>query len=417
MAESEARSVRAEVQAWLAAEWDEDQPLREWRERLADSGWGCPTWPRAWFGRGLDRAQAAIVDEEFARVGAVGTATGAAMTLAAPTILEHGPDDLRARLLRPILTGEDRWCQLFSEPGNGSDLAGLATRAERDGDEWVVNGQKVWTTGAAKAAYGMLLARTDWDVPKHRGITYFALPMNQPGVEVRPLRQMNGYASFNEVFLTDARVPHANIVGAVGEGWRAAITTLAHERGLPTANMFGAPEAVDAGGRTRQEAAAEAADYFKTYIWYPQRAGRPDLVVSQAKGRVDPVLRQHVAAVAALERAARWTATRNRQARVDGRPPGAEGSMGKLLGSDIARMSARVHAEIAGADALLAGPDSLLGGTIAEILVSVPGQSIAGGTDQIQRNIIGERGLGLPKEPQVDVDVPFREVRTNLRRD
>ena len=355
MAESEARSVRAEVQAWLAAEWDEDQPLRAWRERLADSGWGCPTWPLAWFGRGLDRALAAIVDEEFARVGAVGTATGAAMTLAAPTILEHGPDDLRARLLRPIVTGQDRWCQLFSEPGNGSDLAGLATRAERDGDEWVVNGQKVWTTGAAKAAYGMLLARTDWDVPKHRGITYFALPMDQSGVEVRPLRQMNGYASFNEVFLTDARVPHANIVGAVGEGWRAAITTLAHERGLPSVNQFGAPETVG-GGRTRREAAEEAADYFATYVWYPQRAGRPDLVVSQAKGRADPVLRQHVAEVAALERAARWTATRNRQARVEGRPPGAEGSMGKLLGSEIARMSARVHAELAGADALLAGP-------------------------------------------------------------
>ena len=135
MAASEAGSVRAEVQAWLAAEWDEDQPLRAWRERLADSGWGCPTWPLAWFGRGLDRALAAIVDEEFARVGAVGTATGAAMTLAAPTILEHGPDALRARLLRPILTGQDRWCQLFSEPGNGSNLAGLATRAERDGDE------------------------------------------------------------------------------------------------------------------------------------------------------------------------------------------------------------------------------------------------------------------------------------------
>jgi alkylation response protein AidB-like acyl-CoA dehydrogenase len=227
---------------------------------------------------------------------------------------------------------------------------------------------------------------------------------------------MNGYASFNEVFLTDVRVPHANVVGAVGEGWRAAITTLAHERGLPAVNQFGAPQAVG-GGRTHCEAAAEAADYFATYVWYPQRAGRPDLLVSQAQGRADPVLRQHVAQVVALERAARWTATRNRQARVDGRPPGAEGSMGKLLGSEIARMSARVHAEIAGAGALLAGPDSVLGGTIAEILVSVPGQSIAGGTDQIQRNIIGERGLGLPKEPQVDVDVPFREVRTNVRRD
>jgi alkylation response protein AidB-like acyl-CoA dehydrogenase len=409
--------VREDVRAWLAETWDPERPLLEWRELLADSGWGCPTWPAGWFGRGLDADAATVVREEFDRVGAVGAAVGSGMGLAAPTILSHGNDDVKGRLLRPIITGEHKWCQLFSEPTNGSDLAGLITRADRDGDEWIVNGQKVWTTGARHAAYGMLLARTNWDVPKHRGITWFAFPMQQPGVEVRPLRQMNGYASFNEVFLTDARVPDADVVGEVHNGWAAAMTTLAHERGLAAA-IGQANVAPAAEGRTASEARAEAAEYAKTYVWYPQRAGRADLVPVQAEatGRAaDPVIRQDVAALIALERAARWNVDRSRAARAQGRPPGPEGSLAKLCGSHIARASASAHARIAGADAMLTGPGSPVDGIVAEVLVSVPGASIAGGTDEIQHDIIGERVLGLPKEPSVDRDVPFRDVRTNLR--
>jgi len=187
-----AQAVRDEVAAWLAANWDPERPLLEWRSMLADTGWGCPTWPKEYYGRGLTPALGNVVSEEFRKVGAVGPATGTSMTLVAPSMLAHGSDDVKRRFLRPILTGEHKWCQLFSEPGNGSDLAGLTTRADRDGDEWIVNGQKVWNSGAHQAAYGMLLARTDWDVPKHKGITFFALPMQQPGVEVRPLRQMTG---------------------------------------------------------------------------------------------------------------------------------------------------------------------------------------------------------------------------------
>ncbi|HZT67759.1 MAG TPA: acyl-CoA dehydrogenase family protein [Acidimicrobiales bacterium] len=407
--------VRAEVRGWLEANWDPDLPLADWRSRLADSGWGCPSWPSDCYGRGLDGEEAAVVAEEFAAVGAVGPATGAGMALAAPTLLAHASDELRRRLLRRILTGEDKWCQLFSEPGNGSDLAGLTTRAVRDGDEWVVNGQKVWTTGAHQAAYGMLLARTDWDAPKHRGITYFAFSMDQAGVEVRPLRQMNGRASFNEVFLTDARVPHANIVGDVNGGWGVALTTLAHERGLPVARLAAVPAGVR--GRTAQEAAAEAAEYAKTYEWYPQRAGRPDLLTSRAVATgASAVHRQAVTAALSLERAARWTVERSRAARARGGQPGPEGSVAKLAGSEIARRSAAAHAAMTGAHAMLTGPDSPAEGVIAEIITSVPAGSIAGGTDQIQRNIIGERALGLPREPSVDSDVPFREVRTNLRR-
>jgi alkylation response protein AidB-like acyl-CoA dehydrogenase len=407
--------VRVEVRTWLDANWDPELPLAQWREILADSGWGCPAWPSEWLGRGLQPDDARVVDEEFERVGAVGVALGVGMSLAAPTILRHGSDDVKRRFLRGIITGEDKWTQLFSEPGNGSDLAGLTTHAAHHGDEWIVNGQKVWNTGAHHADYGLLVARTDWDVPKHAGLTYFVLPMKQPGIEVRPLKQANGYSSFNEVFMTDARLPDANVVGTVGDGWAVALTTLAHERGLATLRL--PTFAADAPrGRTAREATEEATEYFKTYVWYPQRAGRPDLVIAQAQAtgtNTDPRIRQKIADLIAFQRAAQWTVQRAAANRAAGRQPGPEGSIAKLCGSEIARRSARVHAEIVGAAAMIAGPDGPANGIVPEIIISVPAQSIAGGTDEIQRNIIAERVLGLPKEPQVDRDVPFREVRTN----
>jgi alkylation response protein AidB-like acyl-CoA dehydrogenase len=409
-----ADGVAAEVGAWLAARWDPDLSLTAWRDLLADSGWGAPTWPREWCGRGLPASMADVVERELDRVGAVGPPQGSGMLLAAPTILQHGSDDLKARLLRPVVTGEHTWCQLFSEPGSGSDLAGLTTRAERDGDEWVVNGQKVWTTSAHHARFGMLLARTDWDAPKHRGITYFAIPMDQPGVEVRPLRQMNGHASFNEVFLTDARVATANVIGGVGDGWTVAHTTLAHERRL-FSGLRGRP-ASWGSGRAVREAELEIAASLEPYKWYPQRAGRVDLVADRAKatGRNDdPVVRQEVTRLLAMARTAQWTAQRARAVRALGRPPGPEGSIGKLSASAIARAAARAHTLIAGARGMLTGADGPLDGIIAEVLVSVPAVSIAGGTDEIQRDIIGERVLGLPRGARPDADVPFRDVPRN----
>ena len=410
------QTARAELRAWLGEWWDPERPLAEWRRLLVDSGWAAPTWPTDRYGRGLPDAFAAGLAEEMAAARAVGAAGGSGLALAAPTLLRHGPEDLQRRLLRGILTGEERWCQLFSEPGNGSDLAGLTTRAVRDGDQWIVNGQKVWTTGARTADYGMLLARTDWDAPKHRGITYFAMPMHQDGVEVRPLRQMNYHASFNEVFLTDAVVPHENILGREGDGWAAALTTLAHERNLG-ANRS-APGAASAAGRTVREAMAEDGDYLRTYSWYPQRAGRPDLLAPQARdsGRADdPLIRQRLADIEIRERVARWNVRRALAARAQGQAPGPEGSLAKLTGTDIARRSSSLHAQMAGPAAMLNGPDSVLGGILAEIIVSVPAGSIAGGTDEVQHNILGERSLGLPREPSVDTDIPFRDVKTNRR--
>jgi alkylation response protein AidB-like acyl-CoA dehydrogenase len=409
--------VRAELRAWIAASWDPSMSLLEWRGALVDAGWACPSWPRAWFGRDLPPWADAIVAEELARAGAVHTPFGVGFGLAAPTLLAHGSDDVKRRFLRRTVTGEHTWCQLFSEPGSGSDLAGLTTRAERDGEEWVVNGQKLWSTSAHHADFGLLLARTDWDVPKHRGITFFVLPMRRPGVTVRPLRQMNGHASFNEIFLTDARVPAANVVGAPGEGWRVALTTLAHERRFRTAPVFSGD---DRQGRAVREARAEADAYVQTYKWYPQRAGRPDLVVERARARgleSDAVVRDRVAEVVALQRAHQWTAQRAHAAQMHGRPPGPEGSLGKLAASVVARACASTHTLLAGASAFTTPPDAPDGGIVAEVLVSVPAQSIAGGTDEIQRNIIGERVLGLPKEPGTDRDVPFREVARNIGRD
>ncbi|HVN28888.1 MAG TPA: acyl-CoA dehydrogenase family protein, partial [Candidatus Binataceae bacterium] len=192
--------VRAEVREWLAANWNPDMSLVEWRTKLADSGWGAPQWPMEWYGKGLPSSMVRVVEEEFAAVGAVSAARSGVRHLAAATLLEHGTDAQKKKYLRRILTGEDTWCQFFSEPGSGSDLAGATTRADLNGDFWIVNGQKVWTTSAHHADHGLLVARTDWDAPKHEGLSYFVIDVKQPGVDVQPLRQMNGHASFNQVF-------------------------------------------------------------------------------------------------------------------------------------------------------------------------------------------------------------------------
>jgi alkylation response protein AidB-like acyl-CoA dehydrogenase len=406
--------VRAEVRTWLAEHWDPELSLVAWRNMLADSGWGMPQWPEEWYGRGLPVGLARVVEEEFANVGAVGVAKSGVRLLAAATLLEHGTDLHKKKFLRRILTGEDTWCQLFSEPGSGSDLAGATTRADLSGDYWIINGQKVWTTSAHHANYGMLLARTDWDAPKHEGLSYFVIEVKQPGVDVQPLKQMNGHASFNQVFFTDAKVPQENLVSAVGDGWKVAMTTLAHERrgadGTTAPSKRGSRT-----GRIYLEERAEVETALQPYRWYPQRAGRVDLVIERAKETgtdKDPHVRQEIAKLMIMAKSAEWTARRARAAQRQGRPQGPEGSLGKLAASNVARAAAHAHTLITGAEAMLTGGGSPRDGIIAEILVSVPATSIAGGTDEIQRNIIAERVLELPKEPRFDTG-PFRKVRRN----
>ena len=404
------QSIRNEARAWIAANWDPTSSLLEWRTRLVDSGWAVPSWSPRWFGKGLPAWADKVVADELTAAGAVGMPLGGGMSLAAPTLLKHGDDGLNDRILKATLTGEMTWCQLFSEPGAGSDLASLATSAVRDGDEWVVNGQKVWNTSAHHADLGMLLVRTDWEAPKHRGITYLVLPMHQPGVEVRPILQMNRHSSFNEVFLTDARVPIDNVLGQTGMGWDVARTTLANERGFATMKR---PRFATSSGRAIDEARAEADDHFATYVWYPQRAGRADLVVERAKAygvARDPIVRDRIAALHSFRMANEWTALRARANRELGRQPGPEGSLGKLAASEVARRAALVHTAIAGADGMLTTSDDPVHPIIAEVLISTPAQSIAGGTDEIQKNIIGEKILGLPREPAEDPAQPFRRA-------
>ena len=406
--------IRDEVSAWLSAHWSVDRSLAQWRELLVTAGWAAPTWPIEYHGRGYSVEQAAVVAAAFAAHGALGAASQGPAKLASHTILVHGTDAQKRRYLRPILTGEHAWTQLFSEPGSGSDLAGLTTKAERHGDDWIVNGQKVWNTSAHHADFGLLVARTDWDVPKHQGISYFLIDMHQPGVQVRPLRQMNGHASFNEVFLEEAGVDGDDLLGAEGEGWKIAATTLSLERqGFQDDRSGGAVRHLE--GPIYDEYRQELAVALEPYSWYPQRAGRVDLAWPRAletNAIGDPVVRQELARLLAMQKAAELAAQSAAEQRRKGNVS-PEGSIGKLAASVIARQASHVHTLISGSEAMLAGSDAACDGVIAEILISVPAISIAGGTDEIQKNIVAERVLELPKEPRFDTG-PFRDVPKNI---
>lgn len=321
-------------------------------------------------------------------------------SMGAPTLLAWGDRRQQERRLRPLFVGAERWCQLFSEPGAGSDLAGAQTTAVLDGEEWIVNGQKVWTSGAQNADYGMLVARTDWDQPKHRGLTYLIMPMKQPGVEVRPLKQMNRQATFNEVFFTDARVPSNNVVGEVGSGWQVALTTLMHERaGAAIAIGVQPPSSRPS---PRRDGPIES---WRGLVDLARRMGKAD----------DPVVRDALARFYIVQEVARLSTERARAARRAGRPPGPEGSLGKLARSIITKARAELGMALLGAAGLLDAKDAPMGGIVQMTLLSAPSSSIAGGTDEVQKNILGERILGLPKEPGDDRDRSFREVRQNLQ--
>ena len=408
--------IRKEVTKWLDKNWSVDLSLVEWRNKLVDEGWAAPQWPDEYLGRGYTQEQAAVVATVFHEKGAVGAASAGTRRLAAETILAHGSDDQKRRYLRPILTGEHGWCQLFSEPGSGSDLAGASTRAEKIGGEWIINGQKVWNTSAHHADFGILLARSDWDLPKHQGLSYFLINMRQPGIDVRPLKQMNGHASFNEVFMTDAVVPAEDLIGGEGNGWAVASTTLSYERRGFTQSGIGSSIQEPRVGRIYEEYDTEMAVANEPYSWYPQRQGRVDLVLPRARetGAIDdPAVRQEIAKLISMAKGSALASAAAEAKRKSGSNEVIPaGSIGKLAASVIARQAAYVHTMISGADAMRSGVDSAENGMIAETLISTPAISIAGGTDEIQRNIISERVLGMPKEPRSDTG-PFRDIKRN----
>jgi alkylation response protein AidB-like acyl-CoA dehydrogenase len=416
--------VRREARDWIEQNFDPELSVRAWLERLADSGWAQPSWSADWYGRGLPPDLAAVIYEEFNRVDAPGPPAGLGVMLAAPTIIANGSDDLKRQFIRAVLIGDHLWCQLFSEPGAGSDLAGLQTKAQRDGDEYIVNGQKVWTSGGQIADYGMLLARTDPDVPKHRGITYFALPMNQPGVEVRPLIQMTGESGFSEVFFSDARVAASAIIGQLNGGWAVALSTLGFERtSLGSASGQGFRLTAPGGSRFRQQqevpvgefiaAATSNARSFGTGSTAMTGGGIAPLVTLAAKleREHDPEVRQQIVRLYTLASANSWNGQRASAALKAGGRAGPEASLGKLMASRVARQWRDTASLLAGPQAMLAGNDGPLGGRLASQMLATPGPSIYGGSDQIQRNIISERVLGLPREADPSRTMPFRELK------
>ena len=420
-------ALGAELHDWLEGNWNPDLPLRDWWQRLAESGFAFGHYPSAWFGRGLAPALAGAISRGVRDFGAVPAPAGFATGMAAPTLLDHGTDDQKARHLPGMVMGTDAFCQLFSEPNAGSDLAGLQCRAELDGDTWVVNGQKVWTSSARIANKAMLVARTNVDVPKHAGISYFFIDVRQAGVEIRPLREMTGRALFNEVFFTDARVPAEDLIGGEGNGWAVANTTLAYERGrLNTGGVWSWASPGPIAGDLDRPAGTFARPSETPPAFPPPRSASLLAKVARQLGRDgDPAIRQNLVRLYTLERLAAMTGHRARElAERGGELPGLP-QLTKMAGNHQIRLSRQVVFEILkevgtlfGYNAesvteieVLTGIDGL--GEIVESAIFASAPPIYGGSDQIQRNILGERVLGLPREPGDDRNVPFKDLRKN----
>jgi alkylation response protein AidB-like acyl-CoA dehydrogenase len=366
---------------WTGA-YDEDTYIarcRAWQRTLYDGGWAGITWPKEYGGRGGRPIDQVIFGQEQARYGVSNAAFMISIGMAGPTILAHGTAEQRDRFLPPMLRGDEMWCQLFSEPGAGSDLAALATRAVRDGDEWVVTGQKVWTSSPSRARWGMLLARTDGDVPKHRGIGWFVLDMATPGIDVRPLRQMTGESHFSEVFLDGVRIAGDRLVGGPGDGWTVAQTTLNSERSSIAGGTGATPEAL---------------------VAFARRFG----------ATADPLVRQRLVDAHIRYELLRFLRYRSQTALSQGRRPGAEASVMKLAFARYMQALTRTAIDAQGAHGLLGGDDVADDGMWLRRFLHSPSLRIAGGSDQVQANIMGERALGLPAEPRADKDVPFREL-------
>jgi 3-oxochol-4-en-24-oyl-CoA dehydrogenase len=395
---------RLAVRAWLR-----DHPQPGGRE-LAEAGYVAPHWPRPW-GLDADPIHQLIIDDELARAGVRRPVNPIGIGWAGPTILYAGTKEQKDRYLWPMLSGEEFWCQLFSEPGSGSDLANLGTRAVADGEEFVVNGQKIWTSGAQYAKFGILIARTDPEAPKHKGISYFVCPMDASGIEIRPITEMTGGHTFNEVFFTDVRIPAASLVGDLNDGWRLAKVTLGNER-----------ISLSSGG-----------------VLWGNGPTALDLIdaVKTAGGTKDPTLRQRVAAVYVEHTVLELIRMRTLTARLKGEQPGPEASIRKLLGDEHGQHVMELARDLIGPMAMLTGGDGTvhadgagfqpgtetrnLGPGRPSRTLDDPGWydgfmfsralTIGGGTGEVQRNIVAERVLGLPHDVDVQQGLSWSEAR------
>ena len=411
--------VARELDVWVEDNWDPDLTLGEWWQLLADSGYAHPSLPEHAGGKGWSHGDAVRAMRVLADRNVVGPPPGLGTMLAAPTIAVHGSQDQIDHYVPEVLNGRKAWCQLFSEPVAGSDLAGLQTQAVADGDEWTVSGQKVWTSQGHYADLGLLVARTDPDLPKHRGMSYFAFDMDQDGVDVRPLREMTGRTFFSEVFIDGARVSNDAMIGERGDGWRVANTTLAVERSTigagsagfalaapgSKANQFGrrVGDIVEASSKRKVGGHAPGVG-MKLYARWRDLA-------RQLGRTADPLLRQEIVDLFTLLQINRWNLQR---ARDKNQRTGGEPNIAKLFDAEIHRRFRDLSLHIVQADGMLGGASSATDPAIAEFVLHAQAPAIYGGTDQIQRNIIGERVLGLPREPGPDRDTPFSELPKNV---
>ncbi len=381
-----------------ATDEDDDAPAymadipkaKAYQAALYDAGLAGITWPKP-YGQGLTSEHQRVFNEEVAGRDIPAGLYTIGLGMVIPTMIEHGTDEQRERYVAKALRGEEVWSQLFSEPGAGSDVASLQMKAERDGDEWILNGQKVWTTGAQHSDFGAVIARTNPDMPKHQGITMFVIDFHAPGVEVRPLRQMTGGSSFNEVFFNDVRVPATNVIGRVDDGWRCAIAMLMNER-----------VAIGSGGGS----ARGSGGGIQALVKLARSRGVSD----------DPLVRQGIVDIYIRQRIMGFIGLRTRAAVKAGKAPGPEGSIGKLAGALLSRRTSDLAISIAGASGAAWSENDKRGNRWAMQVLQSPSSRIAGGTDEVQRNIVGERVLGLPKEPQVDRDMPFKDLKVGTQR-
>ncbi len=396
---AEEKAFREEARAWLQANVPSEEELagmdgmargKFWQKRKADAGWACIRWPKEYGGRGASAIEQVILSQEEAKVDAPETSMfSIGQGMAAPTMMTWANEEDKKRFVPRLASGEDIWCQLFSEPAGGSDLAALRTKAERDGDDWVVNGQKIWTSGAHYSDWGILVVRTDPDVPKHKGLTYFFLDMKSPGIEIKPIRQISGESNFNEVYFTDVRIPDSQRLGEVGQGWQVSLTTLMNERasigagggGTKFSSVKALAESVNINGRPAIEDSAVRA---KMANWYVQEAGL------------------------------KYTSYRTLSALSRGDIPGPENSIGKLVGAVKSQDMASFAIDLLEQQGIVrdAKQDEAFAALFQDTYMAIPGLRIAGGTDEIMANIIAERVLGLPQEPRVDKGIPFSEVPT-----
>lgn len=398
----EEAAFRAEARTWLEENVPSEDEMTDmglmqrakfWQKRKADARWACIRWPEEFGGRDATAIQNVILNQEEAKIKAPNTGPfGIGQGMAAPTLMAWASEEDKARFIPKLASGEEIWCQLFSEPAGGSDLAALRTKAEPDGDDWILNGQKIWTSGAHYSDWGIIVVRTDPNAAKHKGLSYFYLDMKSPGIEIKPIKQISGESDFNEVYFTDVRVPDSQRLGAVGQGWQVALTTLMNERasigagggGVKFSSVKKLAQEVQINGKPAIEDAAVRA---KLASWYVEESGL------------------------------KYTAYRTLSALSRGDLPGPENSIGKLVGARKSQDMSSFAMDLLEQEGILRDreKDETFSAMFQDTFMGIPGLRIAGGTDEIMANIIAERVLGLPQEPRLDKGIPFSEVPTGSK--